>query len=337
MRRAGIDQNPALYDFLNGQIWRDKPVPSIPEHLVARAHRRYGLSTLDSDVTAAWELLSKYKSSMYQQDVSVQDFTGVHNFPGGSNWDWVGAGCHNNGCTAATPSDTLCKTFQAWEAMVRAAARVGTKAMTEPMRYDLIDLGRDVLARLTTPISQNFSVSLGNGTTTNPDAAECAQSGKLYVDLLMDLDELVGADQAFLLGSWERMAKQFALNGSDDCTPPDHPEVASCADFYVWNARIQLTTWAGGYAGKHWNGLLKSWYAERISRLMKAGLAAAAENKPLTKTAINQLENALASEFTTNFHISFAEEPSSDPVSVSQRMLAKYRSQFNSCGAPDAQ
>ena len=133
------------------------------------------------------------------------------------------------------------------------------------------------------------------------------------------------------------MAKQLALDGSDDCTPPDHPEVASCADFYVWNARIQLTTWAGGYAGKHWNGLLKNWYAERISRLMKAGLAAAAENKPLTKTAINQLENALATEFTTDFEVSFAEEPSGDPISVSQKMLSKYRRQFDSCGAPDAQ
>jgi hypothetical protein len=69
MLAAGIDQNPALYDFLNGQNWRDTPVASIPAHLVARAHRRYGLAAPDPDVTAAWELLSKYKSSMYQQDV----------------------------------------------------------------------------------------------------------------------------------------------------------------------------------------------------------------------------------------------------------------------------
>lgn len=42
----------------------------------------------------------------------------------------------------------------------------------------------------------------------------------------MDLNELVGTDQAFLLGSWESMARKFAEDGSDDCTPPDHPEVA---------------------------------------------------------------------------------------------------------------
>ena len=57
-------------------------------------------------------------------------------------------------------------------------------------RYDLVDLGRDVLARLTTPISQNFTTSLGNA-STRVDAAECARSGKLYVELLMDLDTLV--------------------------------------------------------------------------------------------------------------------------------------------------
>lgn len=74
-----------------------------------------------------------------------KDFTGVHNFPGGSNWDWVGAGCRVGTCTEAKPSDTLCKTFFAWEAMVRAASRVGTKAMTEPMRYDLIVRCREYL------------------------------------------------------------------------------------------------------------------------------------------------------------------------------------------------
>ena len=46
------------------------------------------------------------------------------------------------------------------------------------MRYDLIDLGRDVLARLTTPISQDFVASLGNGTTTLPNAVECKRTGE---------------------------------------------------------------------------------------------------------------------------------------------------------------
>ena len=47
--------------------------------------------------------------------------------------------------------------------MIKAVAKVKAAEMTEPMRYDLVDLGRDVLARLTTPLSQNFSAALGNG------------------------------------------------------------------------------------------------------------------------------------------------------------------------------
>ena len=85
------------------------------------------------------------------------------------------------------------------------------------MRYDLIDLGRDVLARLTTPISQDFVASLGNGTTTLPNATECKRTGEAYLELLMDLDTLVGADTAFLLGSWVKMACVSSLMLLDDC------------------------------------------------------------------------------------------------------------------------
>ena len=74
---------PALYDFILGQNWRAAPVDSISDYLVARAHRRYGLTAEDSDVTKAWTLL---QGSMYSQDVSVADFTGVKNLPGGANW-----------------------------------------------------------------------------------------------------------------------------------------------------------------------------------------------------------------------------------------------------------
>ena len=106
-----------------------------------------------------WRLLFDHDRSMYQQDISVQDFDGVKVLPGGSNWDWTST------AGVRRPSELFCLTFQAWEALIKAAATVGTATMTEPLRYDLVDLGRDVLARLTTPISQEFMsvASLGNG------------------------------------------------------------------------------------------------------------------------------------------------------------------------------
>ena len=72
---------------------------------------------------------------------------------------------------ARAPAPTLCRTFEAWRAMVGAAAgRLAARQdLTEPMRYDLVDLGRDVLARLTTPLSQNFSIALGYGAAGKGD------------------------------------------------------------------------------------------------------------------------------------------------------------------------
>lgn len=330
---SGIDQNPALYDFLLGQNWRASPVPDIAAHLVARAHRRYGLdaSNPDPHVTKTWELLQE---SMYSQDVSVQDYTGVKNLPGGSNWDWS-----NPRSGQREPADSFCKTYQAWSSLLASAEQV-KNPLTEPMRYDLVDLGRDVLARLTTPISQNFSKSLGNGTTI-PDAAECARSGKLYVDLLMDLDALVATDQAFLLGSWLKMARRFANapdgSVSDDCAPspaaPNFPNGLTCAEFYEWNARVQLTTWAGGYAGKHWNGLISGYFAQRVSGLMAAGLAAAAAKKPLTQGMISDVERKVSDDFVTGFNTTYAEKPVGDPVAVGKQMLAKYKPRFATCSS----
>ena len=345
----GIDQNPALYDFLIGNNWRAGPVDSIPDYLISRAYRRYGMGAVapadrDPDVASAWTLLEE---SMYRQDVSVQDFTGIHNLPGGANWDFR----TDPKTKARLPADSLCKTFHAWSKLIDAAARftaspspagsvgpgaaAGLAELTEPMRFDLVDLGRDVLARLTTPVSQQFIASLGNGTTVGVDAAECARAGNLYVELMLDLDTLVGTDQAFLLGSWLKMARQFAGDGAEDCTPANAgPLVTNCAEFYEWNARIQLTTWAGGYAGKHWNGLIKGYFAERVKRLMAAGLAAAAAGKPLPEATIAAVKDALDSEFTQGFNVSYPETPVGDPVAVAAQMRRKYSSKFSSCAAP---
>jgi hypothetical protein len=59
--------------------FRTAPVDDIVDHIIARSHRRYGLTTLNSDVANAWTLLV---SSSYSQDLSVQDGTGVPHLPG---------------------------------------------------------------------------------------------------------------------------------------------------------------------------------------------------------------------------------------------------------------
>jgi hypothetical protein len=36
------------------------------------------------------------------------------------------------------------------------------------------------------------------------------------------------------------------------------------ADFYEWNSRVQISTWAGGYSRREWSGMVSTYYAERV-------------------------------------------------------------------------
>jgi len=327
----GIDQNPAYYDILLGQPWLTARRPDVATSLVARAHRRYGLKAEMPEVADAWRLLAE---SMYVQDVSVQDSTGVGHLPGKATWDFAG--------NRRTPARDLCKTFDAWSKLVAAAPKV--TAVHEPFRYDLVNLGRDVLARLSTPFSMNFSDAISPHKGP-PHTANVSAAGSLYLELLEDLDALLGTDPAFLLGPWLATARRFGT-GESDCAVPGMPEIATCENFYEWNARVQITTWnptprgavqiPGGpidYAAKHWNGLVSGYYRERASRIMGLALKAAAAKRPLDQASVDRAKAALAYEWTTAFGVRYPEEPTGDAVAVSQKMLRKYSMYFGTCAS----
>jgi hypothetical protein len=107
-------------------------------------------------------------------------------------------------------------------------------------------------------------------------AAAVNRTGSLYEELLLDLDQLLATDSAFMLGPWLDSARALGANATD-CTDTIIGDglIKDCADFMEWNARSQLTTWQPtpkvgplgnpqDYARKHWSGLIKSYYAPRV-------------------------------------------------------------------------
>ena len=74
-------------------------------------------------------------------------------------------------------------------------------------RYDLINLGREVLAQLSTPVSLNFTAAT-SAKTLDPHAV--TRTGDLLVTLFDDLDTLVATHEAFLLGPWIEAARGWA-------------------------------------------------------------------------------------------------------------------------------
>ena len=69
-----------------------------------------------------------------------------------------------------------------------------------------------------------------------------------------DIDKLLQADAGFLLGQWLRDSRAVSTwDGSN----------GSLADFYEWNSRVQITTWAGRYSRREWSGMVTGYYDER--------------------------------------------------------------------------
>lgn len=200
---GSIDQNPVYYEFMLDANYRTERVANITDHVIVRSHRRYGLTEYNDDVAQAWSMLV---ASAYAQDLSVQDSSGVPHFPGGAS---------QFNSDRRTPTATLCTIYNAWGKMIDAASAVDPKL--ETFRYDLVNTGRELLAQLATPVSMNFSDAVGRSPL---NAAELKVTGNLYVELLDDVDTLVGADQAFLVGPWIEMARYARLLPPAGRCPP---------------------------------------------------------------------------------------------------------------------
>ena len=113
------------------------------------------------------------------------------------------------------------------------------------LRYDLVNLGRELLAQLTQPAFFNFTGAYGAAAVGTPAYEKAVKAtGTFYSTLLRDIDELVATDSAFLLGPWIAMARGLG-GGAMDCVADRFPSLSSgdCADFLEWNARVQVTTW----------------------------------------------------------------------------------------------
>ena len=340
----GIDQNPAYYEFVIGQSFREEKVPDIAAHVVERSHRRYGLNASNAAVTEAWRLLvdSAYAQLPWDEasgENAVQDLTAVGHVVG--DRPTVSRFLPDN----RTPNATLCSIFLAWEQLVAAGTAVDASKVV-PFRYDLVNLGRELLAQLTSPAALNFSAAL----SAEPlDAAAVKATGAFYAGLLRDLDALVATDSAFLLGPWLDMARSLAGDGqsgsANDCE--NSYGIETCAGFLEWNARVQLTTWnptpkaateyVSGpvdYASKHWSGLISSYYAPRVDKIVQqAVLDAAGAGGKLNITAVNLLkaQHAYAWQLATD---RFPTVVTGDALAVSKAMLAKYREWYSTCSAP---
>lgn len=144
--------------------------------------------------------------------------------------------------------------WEAWRLLLDCPGLHGR----ETYRYDLVDLGRQALADLSFGLHRDIVLAYDAG---NPAALK--KAGTRFMELLDDLDRLLGTRSEFLLGKWIAEARRRGT------TPEEKAR-------FEENARTLLTVWgppsSGGlffdYANRQWAGLVRGFYKVRWQKFI---------------------------------------------------------------------
>lgn len=226
-----IDNNPAAVAFFADMPWEDGPV-DMNAWFADYATARYG--GVDAHATAAWQIVAAT----------------AYNWPAGADTVHVTGlfsdqpGLGNTGTALkydiATFDKALGELLAVNPALHNSAA----------YRYDLVDLARQVLANHSRLLLPRIKAAYAAG-----DAALFEHLTDGWQDRIALLDKLLGTDEHFLLGTWQREADHQAANRTE----------AAALDY---DLKSLVTLWATGtdlqdYARREFNGLVGDYYGHR--------------------------------------------------------------------------
>jgi alpha-N-acetylglucosaminidase len=303
MEATGV--NPALWEMLLDTAWQTN-LPDLPAWVDDYAERRYGVKSPNAE--AAWKILAE---TVYNQP------------PVGTAHTVKPAVCGRPTLTqpklpAVMPEPVQARPFTlpqdtaqlmaAWKLLLAAAPEAEA---ADGYRFDLCDVGRQMLADLSTSCSQDIVAAYQAG-----DAAKLRAASDRMLGIIRDMDELTGTRREWLLGVWIANARSW---GS---TPAEK-------DTCERNARELLTTWTRidnitDYANRQWNGLLGDFYYHRWALWLDALNDSLAHKVAFDETAArNQIHDwEIAWTQQTGGH--YATKPHGDAVAISQRLFDKY-------------
>lgn len=248
----GIEQNPVLYQLMLENVWRNKPI-ELDTWLKQYALCRYGKRNKDAD--SAWQIL---KNTVYSETDQMRDcpesiITGRPTFEKSARWTITPLHYH--------PQDLL----PAWQYLIKASPAL---KHSEGFNYDLADVSRQVLANYADVLQQELALAYKNG-----DIDHFKKYSAEFLQLMADMDQLLGTQKSFLLGNWLTDAKNWGT------TPQEK-------DSYERNARDLITLWGDKnsplheYACRQWSGLLNGFYRKRWAFFVNDVLLAMETKRP---------------------------------------------------------
>lgn len=299
--KEAITSVTSLLTFLQAEMgWRSTKVDVLP-WLDQYAARRYGNWT--PAVHEAWRLLVSGAYSNY----------------------W---GSYTHSFVVLRPRTNLAPDIrfrpgdvaQAWKVLSTAVLNKELDATVGPLRYDLVDFGRQFLVNLFADVYTLHRAALTQFTLTGLSSrvSDLNVLSTVMLFIIDDLDALLYSNTNFLFGHWLADARQSA----PDNTPED------VLDLIEFNARNQITRWGPNgniedYAAKEWAGLISSYYRRRweiyftwVNNSTDKGVAL---NTTYLDEPLTLFENGWNYQ-TTSFPVT----PSGDPMDLTAKYLQKY-------------
>ena len=298
MTMEGLGYNPVIPDFVLGMTWRDS-VPDVEQWAHDYVIRRYGQA--DSSAWSAWKILlaTAYSSApqtgtflaerpqFYRKDVAYRS-------------------------SPVVPYDE--------DEVVRA---LGLLLEAEPglrhsdaYQYDVVNLTRQALGALGLPM-----VNAVEAAYVRKDRAALMKAEADIVQLLTDLDALVGTRREFLLGAWLDDAKRWATTDEE-------------RRLYEWNARNLITLWGTKctegqnddlnlYAYKQWQGMFSRYYLPRWQEFFRDLNQALDNGTAFDRAPFAERMCQWEQEWSRRTD-TFPSEPRGDALALSRTLFRKY-------------
>lgn len=246
----GTETNPILYDMLFELPWMDvNNRPTADEWLEEYTYSRYGVSAETApNALAALQNLKKsvWNCEVNQQGTSEAVILARPNWTINSVSSWSTAAIYWDTHDVRLAADQLISVAD----LVTAN---GGKSGVANYNYDVIDVIRQAMVDYAAELLPLIKAAYDSKNTD-----EYTRLYQLYLQLMLDLDEMLSYDENFKLERWTSLARNIAdeVNGTTE----------NDRNWLEWNARTQVTVWSKGntdlhdYSNRCWAGLIKDFH-----------------------------------------------------------------------------
>lgn len=298
MMMEGLGTNPVVPDFVMDQTWRTR-VPALDEWTEAYVTRRYGATN-----SSAWKAWQQLLATAYKSSAQTGNFLAER------------PGFYRKGTAYRSepiaPYDARLLAA-ALDTLLNASAALES---SDAYKYDVVNLTRQTLGQLSVPLVTQVESAYIKRDRTALVAAE-----QRILELLTDLDQLVGTREEFLLGRWIADARRWGRTDAE-------------RRLYEWNARNIITMWGARctegqnddlnlYAYKEWQGMFSSYFRPRWQEFFKRVNASLDTSVPFDRAPFAADMCAWETSWSLQTN-AFPTTAKGDAVAIARRLARKY-------------